>query len=266
MAAKPSTVPDWASDTNYSSGPQVGLSTKLAPSSGYRNQGCVPEKSAPGRFMNWLFNLFSIWCAYLDDLHNSADFLNKSYTWLTGVHRFTNGLRAAGISLEGATEVVYTDAAGVAAPKARSTLLHLNEACCDSNNGARWSRAGAGNIYPINTGDGSPVSIRLPQGAVLQSVRAWVVPGASAAISMSVYAVSRDPVTGAIAVGSALGTGGTQVSSGAALQALQAASINATIDNTDTTYEVIFNANSTAGSPEIRLAYAIWTDPGPRND
>jgi hypothetical protein len=266
MATKPSTLPLWATDTNLASGSQSGQTTKLEPSLGYKQQGSVPGKSAPGRYMNWLFNLIYSWCVYLDDLHNSSGFLSQSYTWLTGVHRFTNGVRAAGVSLEGANEVVYTDASGVAAPKTRSTLLRLDDACGNSNLGLNWSRAGAGNIYAAGTSDSTPVQIRLPQGAVINSVRAWVDDGGSGTISMSVYAVSRNPVSGAISLGSPLGSG-TETSGGAgALEDLEVTGIATTVDNTDTTYEVIFVASTTSGNPVVNLAYVVWTDPGPRND
>lgn len=83
------TTQTWANDTNIASGPQIGQTTKLQPSNGYLAAGAVPGRSIPGRYMNWLFNTLLAWCYYLGDLHNQLQFLNKSYTWITGTHTFS---------------------------------------------------------------------------------------------------------------------------------------------------------------------------------
>ena len=81
----------WANDTNIASGPQVGLSTKLEPASGYKKAGAVPGRSIPGRYMNWVFNNLYAWTYYLGDLHNQTQFLNKTYPW-TGTHSFSSAI------------------------------------------------------------------------------------------------------------------------------------------------------------------------------
>ena len=117
MATKPSdpatTIP-WATDTAFSSGPDTGLSTKSTPPAGYIAQGCVPSRSAPGRFMNFFFNQLYLWCLYLYDLHNSVDFLNKVYAW-TGAHTFSTTVGVSGVlsTLRGVFQAASSSDIGV---------------------------------------------------------------------------------------------------------------------------------------------------------
>jgi hypothetical protein len=91
MAAKPTTIPTWATGTNYDAGsdPWSGTARKVAPSAGMRISGWTPDTEVGAQHLNYDQNLHGEWIAYLDDLHGSADFLNKSYTWVTGTHTFS---------------------------------------------------------------------------------------------------------------------------------------------------------------------------------
>ncbi len=66
--AKPSTVPTWATDTNFSSGPASGSPTKVNPA-GAPNvvQGSVPGEGAAAEFLNWLFNILCDWIGWVAD-------------------------------------------------------------------------------------------------------------------------------------------------------------------------------------------------------
>jgi hypothetical protein len=82
MATKPTDLPNWATDTNFSSGSAVGKPTKDEPSSGFQAQGWVPGNNFIGKIANWWFNLVYQWCAYVDDLEA------QDFAW-TGAHTFT---------------------------------------------------------------------------------------------------------------------------------------------------------------------------------
>ncbi len=111
MATKPTIAnAEWASNANIASGPQSGQTTKNDPGLATRQAGAVPGRGIVGRTMNWLLNQFYLWCVYVNDLHNSVDFLNKNYTF-TGNHVF-NGEFQVSAPLSGAeflTQIVCDD-------------------------------------------------------------------------------------------------------------------------------------------------------------
>lgn len=76
---KPASVPSWATDASFSSGPKSGSVTKVQPSSGALAQGDVPGQPYRAERHNWLWNLICAWLFYLSDLHNQVQFLNKDY-------------------------------------------------------------------------------------------------------------------------------------------------------------------------------------------
>jgi len=65
--AKPSTVPTWATDANFTSGPASGYPTKTTPP-GAPNvaQGNVPGEGAAGTFINWILNIICDWIGWLN--------------------------------------------------------------------------------------------------------------------------------------------------------------------------------------------------------
>lgn len=91
--AKPSSVLSWATNAL----------TRLVPSGGEIATGFVAADKPPARYLNHLWGLAGDWTAYLDNLHNEADFLNKSYAWVTGSHSFATDVELSGAS----NEVVY---------------------------------------------------------------------------------------------------------------------------------------------------------------
>ena len=72
MANRPDKFPSWATDTNYTSGPDNGTVTKLEPISGALAQGFQRGKRAPAKWMNWLLGKNADWLAYLDEQLDSA--------------------------------------------------------------------------------------------------------------------------------------------------------------------------------------------------
>jgi hypothetical protein len=86
--ALPTDFPTWASDTNYSSGPDNGQPTKVVPTSGDQASGFVALTAANPRKFNWLLNNAAQWFAYLKALPSRSEFLSSTFAW-TAQHTFT---------------------------------------------------------------------------------------------------------------------------------------------------------------------------------
>lgn len=263
MATKP-TIADsaWATDANFSSGDASGTPTKVNPT-GIKSQGWRPGDALGfvAAWANYIYNQFYLWCVYLNDLHNSAEFLNKSYTWLTGMHRFTGGMRSAGIGLESG-DLNYTDTAGAASARSRNKHVGLELFTGSSQGAAQWSRGASAGIYAVGTA-GSFATLDLPQGAILQSVNVWATDGGGAAtISLYVYKVSRNRASGATALGSALDGGAKTTSGAGTLEFLTADTLAETVDNAAYTYEVFISSTTTSGTPSVSEVYVTFDDFG----
>lgn len=64
--AKPATLPTWATDTNYSAGPDSGTPTKVTPSAGYIAQGQVPGNFFGSQYWNWLLFWICSWLSWIN--------------------------------------------------------------------------------------------------------------------------------------------------------------------------------------------------------
>lgn len=71
MADRPTSLPVWATDTNFTNGPDVGNPTKEEPSAGQKAEGHVPDTRPAAQFQNWWQNLVYSWLAYFDQVANS---------------------------------------------------------------------------------------------------------------------------------------------------------------------------------------------------
>lgn len=67
--AKPTDVPEWATDDDFTTGPApvVGTPTKVDPTT-LKNQGFIPGTAAAAQIMNWLLNRGGSWFKWLDGL------------------------------------------------------------------------------------------------------------------------------------------------------------------------------------------------------
>lgn len=63
----PPVLPGWATDEKYTSGDDVGLDTRLAPTAGEIAQGFHRGKRPPARKMNWLLGTICDWIAHLSN-------------------------------------------------------------------------------------------------------------------------------------------------------------------------------------------------------
>ena len=271
MATKPTIANSaWATDAAFSSGPANGKPTKVDPTA-TKAQGWRPGDALGfvAAWANYMLNQFYLWCVYVNDLHNSADFLNKSYTWLTGIHRFTGGMRSAGIGLESG-DVLYTDAAGAASPRltVRSVPWILSSY---NQNGANaqvgWSIAGAGNIYnSLSDGTNYVVMIpvdnaTLPHGSGLDGVRAWAnAGGGNIVIDIAYYPINH--TTGAIGSYVQLATG-TYTGSSLIGSALNTSGMAHTVDHNANRYFFVISSNgAAAGAQAINDIYLQFYDLG----
>ena len=175
--AQPADILNWASDTNFTTGPESGTPTKVDPGATYEAQGFVPDDAFVGPYVNWALNNVSLWLAYLKNLDADSYFLGRAYSW-TAAHvwsalgRFTAGLRASAIQLVTGGDMLYTDAAGASAPRLRLRSVPLRV----QNENATVAWAGGGSsITMVNLG-GAYIPLTqhdLPQGASMQTARAW---------------------------------------------------------------------------------------------
>jgi hypothetical protein len=187
--AKPSTLPEWASDTNFSSGTKSGTVTKLEPALAYKKQGWVPSLQWFGQYANWLLNLVYQWCAYLDNLHGEADFLNKAYAWV-GSHSFTPATATAA----GLTSTGNTSGAGIVATGGTS------------GRGATFA-AGGGNNYGAHcTGSGTFSGVHGVGGATGAGVTG--TGGASGGIGVFGQGTTNSAGVSGIGNGTAMGVYG----------------------------------------------------------
>lgn len=72
--AKPTVLPVFATNTNYSSGPASGTPTKIEPPAAYTENGYVDSDSFTpvAQYENWRENLVCSWIAWLDDTTHGA--------------------------------------------------------------------------------------------------------------------------------------------------------------------------------------------------
>ena len=66
--AKPTTLPVFATDATYTSGPKNGQNTKVAMDSGDTGQGNIPEQPPDAQKFNWWMHWVCQWLAYVDEL------------------------------------------------------------------------------------------------------------------------------------------------------------------------------------------------------
>lgn len=78
--AKPSSYPDFATDVNYTNGPDVGTPTKVEPSAGERAEGNVAGTAPAAQKANWWQNLVGKWTAWFDLIASGFQSLSSS-TW-----------------------------------------------------------------------------------------------------------------------------------------------------------------------------------------
>ncbi len=80
--AKPLNNFEFATDTNYATGPDIGTPTKVAPSAGEIDSGFVRGTAAVAQHMNYLFGEIQDWLFYLAGLAADSEFLGDIKAWI----------------------------------------------------------------------------------------------------------------------------------------------------------------------------------------
>lgn len=285
--AYPYSDPNWASDTNFSSGTESGTPTKVSPGAGALAQGWVPSLGFVGPYGNYLLNLLCSWIVgYVKDLHNQVEFLNKAYTW-TAAHVFSGGVTfnttavtltsnmtgAGNIDISGTIEggLFQIDHASTEyAYKAMRSRVEMVPITINQDNGeAVWSLAASyGNAYSLTSANTRQLKVpfKAPTGAVLTSVRAGLLDSGSNAMSLYIYRQAEDKASMGSPTLVQLGT--TYTTSGAASPTLATSgtiSSNNTIDNSLYTYWIWVTVPSGSDLNYVRWLEINYSDPGPRN-
>lgn len=148
--AKPSDLGLWATTGG----------TTLVPSGGEKAAGFASGDKPPARWMNWLWNVAYQWHAYVDNLHNETQFLNKAYDW-TAAHTFADDVDIAGdLTLDGASNEVLYSAARTLVRRILLTQSQGNWVYDPSDGAIKTSGANEGYVLPLD----------IPVGATLTGV------------------------------------------------------------------------------------------------
>jgi hypothetical protein len=89
--SRPSETPSWATDTNYTSGPDTGTPVRAAPSAGYAAQGQVPGAYFGSQAWNYVVGLLCDWIAALKS-ESSAALSIAALNWTAVDHGMTPGI------------------------------------------------------------------------------------------------------------------------------------------------------------------------------
>lgn len=161
---RPSTTPDWASDTSYPAGsdPWSGTPTRVEPDPADRAKGLVPGTRPPAQWLNWIFGGVSDWIAYLRDERDRLD--------------------------------AYCTSEGVQLPAPIDRVLYFGPHDLVVADPADWDRAF--DDRAVANGDSTrgffDLTKRLPRNAQIRRVFALVTPGVARSIegqrmSMTLY-------------------------------------------------------------------------------
>lgn len=117
--AKPTDLPEWATDANYSAGaePEAGSPTKVAPISSKKASGWRPEEKPKAQSLNWWQNLVYQWVTWLD-----AGVWEAVSLTLSGDLDVANVIASGDVTATGTVEgagLYYTDVVPILLPGAR---------------------------------------------------------------------------------------------------------------------------------------------------
>jgi hypothetical protein len=256
MATKPSdpltTIP-WATDTNLASGPQAGETTKFAPTLAYLQQGAVPGRSAPGRYLNYFFNQLYQWAKYLYD----GDF--------QGPASFDDDVTVVG-NLDAIT-FRYVNGAGSLDPRTETRSVSLTSG--KRTGSAEWVASAAGGTYAVSLANPSSVQglvweAVLPPSTTVSRVVMGVgqdAAGSTSDMTMEVFIVSHDRTDPQSS--RAVASVGTDVCDGTADDVLVVSFTPYTLGNNET---VLIKLTASSGPGVLNSVFSLGVDisnPGP---
>lgn len=233
---RPASVPEWASDATFTSGPKAGSPTKVQPSSGAEHQGDVPGQPYRSERHNWLWALLSAWAFYLSDLPNQTQFLNKAFAWI-GNHTFATRPQ-------------------LATPTVRSSRLRVMDAVSlksggatfDTNNRPSFDNTGTAQVYLL--------TFKVPVGGTLNGISIVVQNGSPANVTVDLWKTSGTSSTD-VQLGTATTYGGT-----GALSITAPTNFTADVPTDLTYYWMIVRSDDSSNTATWNRATVQWTDPG----
>lgn len=264
MAAKPSdpltTIP-WATDTNLSSGPQSGQTTKFAPSLAYMQQGCVPGRSAPGRYMNYFFNQLYQWMLYLHDgvftgALAVADAPVRARDLPTGGFEWCD---AAGAKIT-PTRTVYLPLTAATSRSADIPQFLVNDAAVDGGSDAAYTQLGS-----ATTSKGWVWHVRVPRDAVVTSVVAGVTDSGAPTNPMTLRVYSSTENLSTPSSQSVARIGFDTASAGAGTKVMTANLSPTFTKNSLNNLYVRIDCSDSGTLNTVQWVYMAFDDPGPRN-
>jgi hypothetical protein len=246
MVARPSAVPEWATDANFTNGPAgiPGTPTKVSPSAGVQAEGYIPQNKAAAQIMNWWKNLAGSWVDYFAAIIDA----NEEHTYQAAKTRtlWIPPCEGLGTTLSAGTPFTEPDWGSDAGQ------FHL------------VSRRDAGSVQYNVTGF-------IPSGCTLTRVDALVDPGAArgAGVRLTMLLDRLDfaahPAT-TVPVPTSLGTD-EQDAVGHARQYLTVSGLTEVVDRSNKAILLSF-LSGIDGAHVSDILYGIrltFTDIGPRN-
>lgn len=263
-----------ATDTNFSTGDEAGLSTKLEPSAPQKAQGHVSGLAAPAGWQNYWEHGVGLWLSYLAGLDTDAYFLGQTYDW-TDLHTFLSGLVANGVNLQNNANVVFEGVGEVNYTTARSYTLRRGMTGHGSHGADTYTDTNHFGGVIITQEPGATTGfiyhqpIELPSGAEITAWRALVTPLTGGGLTVRLFRVAHT-FGGSPAIDAAgTGVGAGDTSSGGSLQTLEITGLSETVDNETNQYVLVFIDSTTPSVSPISMeihGYEIdYEMPGLRN-
>lgn len=195
--AKPTiTIPTWATDTNFASGPKSGLPSRgsAAPSAGDRAQGFVAGQGLMSGWLNRLFGEILNWTAWLDA--TPAANLDDIGSWVFGTGADGAGVINSNTTLTRAMNYTTLTVSAGAVLTTAGCPIHCTTSCTVTGAGSMidWS----GNVGGASGTGGAG-------GAALTGV---VLSGGAAGGTQGVGGAGAGAVGGASATSNLAGAGG----------------------------------------------------------
>jgi len=250
--AKPAEVPEWATDTNYSSGVDIGTPTKVDPGSGVKAQGHVPGTRGAAQTMNWWKNLVGSWVGWVNETFG-----------------------------EDSGEWVYVDSSGAPTPKTRTIIITGPRFRTRSTGTAVYAPGGGGGGFLNSAGalrlQSNSVNVDLelqallPHGAEITRIRAMVTPGASgrAGLDRLYVTATRRPAMDFDAPSADEETTWSSIwyqAASTSLQTIDSGAVALSIDSGVPAFLVVKGGADAGTNNDFLYGVEItFSDPGPRN-
>jgi hypothetical protein len=266
-----------ATDTNFASGDESGLSTKLEPSAGVKAQGHVSGLAAPAAWANYWEHGVGLWLSYVAALDTDAYFLGRAYAW-TAAHTHSANLTLTSGSVDVQAGFVQAEEFRIdhasqefryLAARSRSFWIPACEfvpgtgAAVTSGTSVQFSAASA--ICSLS------LHKYLPQGAVVTDLLCRLNQNSGSGVAMK-FDLVRTVVDTSPAFADTPNTEATNsLSTGVSGDQLLAATApftSTSVDKSADFWTLVITASDAASGGDPELFYGVriqFNDPGPRN-